>query len=493
MKKADYSDIEKILENGPLTSEDVLNKMEGFNKRQRLNRATKYKIIQQNGDISLGKNRRIYSLPDTPIDFSDFIKNDKLSYRLIELLNIKPVITYEEASKIIGAPIEKIVGDIHHKGERRSFLDIIKNLETLKIINVNEHHKIISLPTIKITDEIAKQLSITSIISNKILNDTLMLLSKIGIIGWDAFFIKSYSDREYFNGYYFNAVAYSYTYCDYYIDSNKRKKGRPCFIDVIIDREVKEFDIIGFKTRIQNVRGMYKEKTRVTGILIVKSLDNNSLRLARKIGLVIIHLKNFWGSSISLPESLDSLNDSKISTYISSLKDERLNNVKAALFNILVDNWLKNYGYLNTKISDTFKVDREECECDITYNTTDRKTVFIFEVKAYKKNKKIKLGSSKDDKDSIKRFFERTKSIVEKSIKDDVKVVPIFITTSNFEEDAKLYMDNQKKILNIFKQNEKGLFDALGGKLYIERNKLIQLLKDKNLTESAKIIKNELN
>jgi len=162
------------------------------------------------------------------------------------------------------------------------------------------------------------------------------------------------------------------------------------------------------------------------------------------------------------------------------------NNLKAELFNYSFALFLNSLYRNEAVINKVFKSEdgSQENECDV-FMRIDENMIIAFELKAYSESK-IKLGKSKDDSDSVKKFFEKTIPLIKSNYSI---VIPVFISLSGFENDAKEYMDNfKKKKIELQKMGNK--FPV---KLYYTGDELIRLnLKHNDIySKFRKLLKTE--
>lgn len=510
VEKNDLIIIEILEKKGPLTSSELVSELVEENgksdlSRQWILRATKRQAILKLDNISLPNNQSIYYLSNQQKILNNKIqksieKLDSISQRLLVALSDNSFLFLEEALKIVSAPIYKYLG-INYKETRRVFDDIVDYLEEkkmIKIVNKNdiENYYIQYHPKYLkqiINNQILEDRKRQLVVTKEILRDSIKILEKMSIVGWNSTYLTNLNnENDNFNNYYFNAIGYSYSYDNYYYDNDK-KKGMPVLMDIIIHREVEMYDVIGFDIRINNVKNKFRKNTirRIIPIFFVISINIEALKFCKKKGFLIINLKDLFGNNnIKTIKSILNISNISIDSfekYFELVKtDGRFNNVRGLLFNYMMAQMLSNHIGEKMRIGGKFSDGKEICECDIFFR--DQNYIFIFETKGYAKKTLVKLGESSDEKDSVKRFFERTKKIVNKS-EQYTTVVTIFITTSYFEEEAIEYMEKQKTQKNLLKQGNKALSSLLENKLYINRDTLLELCSDDKNREIKKILK----
>ncbi|MFW7418398.1 hypothetical protein [Vagococcus fluvialis] len=505
--------IDLLKKHGPLTSSELVSQLIEINKkadlsRQWLRRATQRRSILKIDNISLPHNQAIYFLPEqqkilnSKIDES-IEKYDKISQRLIAALTDNSFLFLEEALKIVAAPLFRNIG-VNYTEDRRIYIDVIDYLEEQKIIKVvnegNSENCYIQFHPNYIKQAInngalsdrKQQLNI----SKDILKDSISVLEKMSIVGWNSSYVTDVADitknDNHFNNYFFNAIGYSYSYDNYYYDKNNIKKGMPVLMDIIIHREVKMYDVISFHIRINNVKNKFKKdkKRRIVPILFVISIDKDAFEFCKRKGFLIINLTELFGNSNtktikSILSITTTENTKSFEEYFKLIQnDGRFNNVRGLLFNYMMAQMIANMVVEKVEIGKKFRnSNKESCECDILIPNSN--CIVIFETKGYAKKTLVKLGENKETKDSVKRFFERTRKIVQEE-KYMQNVVTIFITTSDFEEEAKEYMDRQKKQKNLLRDHHSVLSTLLDNKLYINRKTLLKICsssKNKDIKE----------
>ncbi|EME5381653.1 hypothetical protein QK085_002498, partial [Enterococcus faecium] len=322
-------------------------------------------------------------------------------------------------------------------------------------------------------------------LSKKILCDILGILERMGFLGWNSSRITNLNEStlDVFNNYYFDAIGFSYTYDNFYI-KNGNKKGMPVFLDILIYRQIKMFDVVGMKIAVDNVKNKFRnnDNRKITPIILVSSIENEALNFVRNAGIVVINIRDIIGNNnLDIIKNILQIKPrqmdlSSFEEYFRLFSlDGRFNNVRGTLFNYMVAQLLSKFVSNELRIGKEYKIEKDKhnkkCECDIVLETLN--TIFIFETKGYRKETRIKLGKDQEEKDSVKKFFERTRNIVREA-NYNKPVVPIFITSSSFDDEALEYLKKQKKIKNIFVRSAPwNIF--LDGELYIDRNRLALL------------------
>src|SRR5699024_5480206 len=143
-----------------------------------------------------------------------------------------------------------------------------------------------------------------------------------------------------------------------------------------------------------------------------------ALELARSRGIMIITLTEVFGTKVvealKTVRNIDitNLKPDKVRQVLGKLSDSgqdgKFGSLKGILFNFLISTVFSDYGFrpiIGKEYRHPEKKE-QECECDIVI--TDNENIIICEVKGRQKSNKIALGKSENEKDSVKRFFERT-------------------------------------------------------------------------------------
>ena len=341
--------------------------------------------------------------------------------------------------------------------------------------------------------------------TQELLVDLLKWLERMNFAGWNSSYITDENSiSKGYNGFYFDAFSYTFLWGLYRTNQKddlyepaREKAGSPIVIESILHRQAKRHDINGFITRVANINGPIKNKMnfKIIPICFVDSIEKDALELARARGIMIITLTEVFGTKVV--EALRSIRNidvtkidpnelTEILKKISDTgQDSKIGSLKGYVFNFLVSSIFEKFGH-KPLIGREYKDPDDEsikCECDIV--VTDEEHIIICEVKGWKKSKKVKLGESPSEKDSVKRFFERSYNIVRKST--GKKVWPIFITSADFTEEALEYLDKR----NNSKKSQTFLEDYnFPKKLYYNRKDLIKIFSNKEqYTEHRRILK----
>lgn len=430
---------------------------------------------------------------------------DKPIYRLLSILNSQKFLFEEEYLKILGVPINS-------KGEtRRTATQIIDSLLDVDIIddhyyedNYGDNHHVISLrknwlgANYKDVEEIDllrryNQLNLT----NLVLKDSISFFSYIGFIGWNSEKIFSIKDHDLFSNYYFDAYSASFIRGNFHYNDDNEKKGTTVLFSSTIYRQYTMYDFQAFKAALQNVESKYRKKTnvpKIIPIIICKSMQSDAFREAKVSGYIIVTLGTIFGKKIS--DNIDNIlstksadimkADPKVLESLAS-KDGAMNNLRGALFQYMIARILTSIVpnadlQIETKHKDPS--DKQKCcECDIIIaltNSDNDKDLFVFELKCFSDTKNVSLGKDQNEADSVKKFFEKTRTILKSEIGNrKQKVIPIFISSTNFQEDAIQYMDNQKNLKKILTMYP-SIRDLTEGNLYINRKRLIEIITSYN-------------
>jgi hypothetical protein len=335
--------------------------------------------------------------------------------------------------------------------------------------------------------------------------DLLDWLEKMNFVGWNSSYITDFDDYEKgYNGFYCDAISYCYLW-GLYRTNNKdelyepslEKAGSPVVIESILHRKTKRHDISGLINRVSNLYGPVKRDNnfKVIPICFVDSIESDAYELARARGIMVMMLRDVFGTKIveSLkairdvdPQNVDPIALAKILDNASETgQDGKFGSLKGYVFNFLIASVFSEYGHkprIGVKYEDTHS--NKKCECDIVVSV-DEEYIIACEVKGYNKGIEVQLGSTEDDKDTVKKFFERTCKIIQN--RTGKTVIPVFITSAGFSKDAVEYLEQ--------KNNSKKMKRILEGfnfpsSVYYDRDALIRLFSNKSMfTEHKRIIK----
>jgi hypothetical protein len=392
------------------------------------------------------------------------------------------------------------------QSKRKSVHEIFKDLKFLGIVeNISYHDQI---PVVVVSKNwfsrkedlsIAIRRRLKMISFNKGLNeDLLKWLESMNLIGWENSYVRDIQDYNIgYNGFYFDAIGYTYLWGLYRTDQKdqlfkpaRKKAGSPVLIESILHRNTKRHDITGFINRVNNYCGPLKPNNnlKVLPICFVNTMEKDAYNLARERGIIIMKLSDVFGTKLAEslqelqkinPEKVDPEKLSSILENISnSGRDGDFGNLKGYVFNFLVASIFNDAGF-KTSIGLHYS-DSEGRKCDIICEDVDE--IIACEVKGYDEGKEVKLGKNEREPDSVKKFFERTCSIIQKN--SGKKVIPIFITSGTFSKDAIDYLEkknNSRRIKPLLKHNfptsiyydRKALLEYLGNKRKFKEHKRV--------------------
>lgn len=341
--------------------------------------------------------------------------------------------------------------------------------------------------------------------TQELLVDLSKWLERMNLAGWNSSYITDKTlEKSGYNGFYFDAISYTYLWGLYRTSQKdelynpaKEKAGSPILIEAILHRETKRHDINGFITRVANVNGpiIHEKYYKIIPICFVDSIEKEALELARARGIMIITLTEVFGTKVvealKAVRNIDitKMKPDKVRQVLEKLSDAgqdgKFGSLKGTLFNFLLSSVFSDYGFrpvIGKKYSDPENKERE-CECDIVI--TDNENIIICEVKGRQKSSQIELGESENDKDSVKRFFERTYNIVKNN--EGKNVMPIFITSGDFTDNALQYLEKRNK----GKKTQAFLAEYnFPEKIYYNHNDLLEFFSNREkYTEHRKILK----
>jgi DNA-binding Lrp family transcriptional regulator len=522
-------------ENGPLLSNELINKLSitydisHATARTRIKRASDANVISVS-PVAFRNNSRLYFLK------KQSIKNkvteimtaiDSPESRVFNALAIeKGFLFWNEFCKITACSLNEMP---YQKSAER----VAQNLEALNIINIVNSDNL-NDKYIKFSPEYKQShFSSADLESRKrnlnlnisLLEELISWLERISMVGWNTGRVSDCGNLLDFNNYPFDAVGFSYILGLYRTDKkdslynpSMEKAGSPVLVDCIVHRATEVFDIAAFIKRIENVNGPINHNKnpyfKILPIFFVTFIKSDARDLAKQKGIIIIPIKEVFDNNIlevlekilKLPTediTLDPLEEILAIMKIVSPEengdaeqeknvfDGKFNNLKGIVFNFVVAYIFSELGYVQQKIGTIYKgylensTVEESCECDLTSGTRRADINIICEVKGYSSNRLVMLGENIEEKDSVKRFFERTHKIIQSTTHENrLFYIPVFITSSEFEQSAVEYMERRygKKIQNKIEL----LGSTFPEKLFYGKKDLIAL---SNKLESGKEIR----
>jgi len=511
-----YKDIcvDILNENGPLLGSELRKKLvdrceiKDGNARAVINRLKKSGDVLSTDPVKLKHKELIYYLSYHNLK----AKLKKVMPEHSETLNRVYQALVEEDGVMLWSEFAKASAGVVDTSQstRKSTMDIFNDLQSLGIVEELKDHEHIPVVVASKDWFNRKEDLLTTINRRKqklsftkgLTQDLLKWLESMNLIGWESSYTRDIQDYNVgYNGFYFDAVSYTYLWGLYRTDSRdelfepaREKAGSPVLIESILHRSTKRHDITGFISRVNNFRGPIKSEQnfKVIPICFVDNVEKDAYNLARERGILIMKLSDVFGTKLA--QSLQELQEidpekvdpQKLSNILDNAnksgRDGDFGNLKGYVFNFLVASIFNDAGY-KTSIGLKYKDSQERrCECDIVCEDVDE--IIACEVKGYDKGKEVKLGENEKEPDSVKKFFERTCSIIEK--KSGKTVIPVFITSGSFSEDAKSYLDkknNSKKMKPLLQRN-------FPSHVYYDREELLNYFsKKKKFREHKQVIK----
>lgn len=335
--------------------------------------------------------------------------------------------------------------------------------------------------------------------------DLLVWLEKMNFIGWNSSYLTSIDDYDTgYNGFYFDAVSYSFLWGLYRTNSRDelyepalQKAGSPVVVESILHRETKRHDITGLINRVSNLYGRTKPSInfKIIPICFVESIQKDAYDLARARGIMVMSLRDVFGTKLA--ESLKAIRDidpqnidpehlaSILNNAIDTGQDGKFGSLKGYVFNFLIASIFSEYGH-KPRIGEKYQdpITMKQCECDIVVEV-DNNSVIVCEVKGYNSHIEVQLGDTEEDSDSVKKFFEKTCRIVGNQL--GKTVIPVFITSAGFSEEAILYLKQKNESKKMKRLIEDYNFPS---SIYYDRKSLMKLFGNKEkFTEHKRVIK----
>lgn len=459
--------IKNLLLHQPLTSSKLLaaisenSHITKNNARVSLSRLSEKDYHISN--LSLMHNEHYFYLSDQlPMVINDLAKraDNEPVVRLIKaLLDLKFLFT-SEYLKLLGQPISEKKG---HKDAHKYIIQLHQD-RIIDIINADTIDEYICF-TPKIQKQLNQQIKKIQLESRRlsltmqenVVSDCLDRWKKEGILSWNytkQFRLNGLQIQNFhFKQHFFDAYGYCYIAGISMTDSKtKKKKPVPVVVEAMTYRTIKKIDIASFENSIKNINFTYK--TKVIPVLIYgKSMPHSVFTYAKRCGIALVSMMSIYNSDLPpLLTELSNYDFSNIDELSNEIKNiNNTNNLRGSLFNSTMAYFLMMcVGFSNVQINQIYSSDKISREIDVVVELNDQSIIIIFELKCYTKSK-IKLGCDEEEEDSVKKFFESTRSVAESHFlehdRKDKTIIPIFISLSGFEQDAIEYMENYKQLL----------------------------------------------
>ncbi|WP_070000517.1 hypothetical protein [Cellulosilyticum sp. I15G10I2] len=399
------------------------------------------------------------------------------------------------------------VKDNKHKTVEKIFNDMLR-LKLVKPIRKFNHDSFVIahegwVPLIN-TNEIKLEERLRDLAFGKqFTGELLRWIERMNIAGWNSTHVaKEDDDEKGINGYYWDAYGFSYLWGlyesknDSIFSPTEEKTGSLIVIESVLYREMRMYDVSGFIARISVLYGKLKTKNnfRIIPICFVQSIDEDALKAVRKRGIMIVSVTEVFGTKIAealkMVRILDPRNvDAEALAGILAAADQsghdgKFGSLKGYVFNFLIASIFSNQGYSSVKIGVKYDSNGDRCECDIVISVDDDYLI-VCETKGYNEGTLIELGDTDKEADTVKKFFEKTCTIVESET--GKKVLPLFITSGDFTEDALNYMSEiskRKKIIRLLQEKN------FPKSIYLNRGMLMDFFSNKQIyTEHKKVLK----
>jgi len=513
----DYGQICRYIlsEHGPLLGSELQHlliqraNVKANNARQIILRLRENKTLLCTEPVKFTKNQLLYFLPKQNINkkLLEVIPDHAQTFhRLYQALCEQDgFLLWSEFCKISSGVIDKETNQ-NKKSVYEIYLDM-RHLGLLQEIEVFNQTQIVIandkwVPRVDASYPKVYQRLRETAFNKQITGDLLKWLEKMNIAGYNATYLTEDEDWKGYNGYYWDAIAYSYLWGLY--KTNKRestlnpsedKTGSLILVESIIHREMKLYDLSGFISRVGVLQAklQVRDNFRIIPVCFVQSMEEEALKLARKRGIMIISVTEVFGSKLAetlkTVRNLDPRNiDAEALVKVleaadASGHDGKLGSLKGYVFNFLVTSIFNNFGF-SCKMGVKYDFSGEKCECDV-WISVDEEYLIVCEAKGYNEGNEVQLGEHENDKDTVKKFFERTCRIVSKA--SGKEVLPVFITSGSFSNEALEYLQkkNESKKIKRLMNNKN-----FPGSVYYDRNALFDLFANKQLySEHKKILK----
>lgn len=483
-----------LSKNGPLSSKNITSLLSNKLNQSKNNikvsiHRNRYKISNLGIKISnttFKHNEHIFYLKDNHDQLEKKIVKDygwSPAGRILKALFINSFLFSSEYYKISGRTSSsqkghKSVNSYINELVKDNILEVVNEGEVRQYIKFNENlNKKFHITIDK--NELEKRRSLLSF-QYSLVADIILKFRKMGIISWNmAKFYNPLKDNINdftFKNTFFDAFGFCFLNGISSINNKKEKVPVPLVINSIIYRTVNDFDIKSFEEATDNLNFSYNKKV-IRVLVYGKPLGKKLFKKAKYLGILLISADDILNGSLEHLLEIVQNKDLSIEKLeeISAKNIGFSNNVKADLFNYSIALYLRHINFQNVSINKKYKDNKKERECDIVVLDVENEICLLFELKAYK-NSKIKLGKNKDSPDSVKKFFESTAVLV--SIKTYYKVIPIFISSSGFEDDAINFMDKRKKDLRILKNSYSDDHKLFPQKNHYDGKELLKSIKN---------------
>lgn len=467
-----------LSEQGPLLGSELQEllidrtKVTPINARQIILRIKREKVLLTTDPVKFLRNQVLYFLPRQNIQkklrlvLPDHAKTfDRVYQALIEQ---EGFLQWAEFCKIAAGVVNRDQEpNYKHKAAQKIYEEMCALGLVNPILTYNNSRFVVAseewVPTSKPSDaNMAKRLRDLAF-TRQFTSNLLQWLERMNLAGWNSTKLTAEDDETGLNGFYWDAVGYCYIWGMYKTQKRgslfappEEKTGSLILIESVLHRVMKKYDVAGFISRVDVVYGKLniRDNFRIIPICFVQSIDEEALAIARKRGVMVISITEVFGAKIA--EALSKVRDldprnvdptalaEVLSLADNSGQDGKFGSLKGYVFNFLVASIFSNYG-MKPRLGKKYEHKGLRCECDIVISEDEY--LIVCETKGYNKGKLVKLGDTENEPDTVKKFFERTCRIVE--AQTGKKVLPVFITSGDFKEEAMKYLQDLSKAKKI--------------------------------------------
>lgn len=510
--------IQKILKScGPLLGNELIleliNKVNVTpnNARQIIYRVKKKGDILSTEPVKFMRNQVLYYLPNMnlKIKLREVLPDHSITINRIyqALVEQDGFLFWSEFLKVSAGVIDpsksnkklaiKIFNDLYELG----IVDKIHDFYGTKIVIASENW--VPNRKIGISDFYVREQNIS--FSKLMTKDLLEWLERINFVGWhSSHLICDDEHQNGYNGFFWDAIGYTYLWGLYRVNKDEdiynpeeEKAGSLVVIESILHREVLRHDINGYINRIANINGPIKNKAnfKIIPILFSESVEESAFKLARKKGIMVIGLNEVFGTKIvkalKTMRNIDPKNVD-LEGLLTVLKeseesgqDGKFGTLKGYVFNFMIAyvfNQFQMMPKVGIKYTDPTKPE-DKCECDIVAPYSED-VLIICEVKGRGTNTIIQLGDSITESDSVRKFFEKTCTIVSSCTRNTI--IPVFITSSSFSKEAIEYMEKRYSKKIAYELNARNFPKYI----YYDRDRLMELFgNDSKYSDLKRILR----
>lgn len=457
--------------------------------RKIISNLNKKGIITSSCPITFSNNNFAYATKNKKVNYKnleELIKKEKKQlYRAICLIKReKNILTYNELVKVAGCPISSV-------GKNVIVDDIISELLYFGIVQMAEYNGITFFISKKMSNVDLDKKILNLEKENKVLVILINWLKESNIINSDDI-VTFKGEKNYYkgiddSGLLWDAFFYTKTVG---LGSKTDDKKTIGVIDFLYASKYDWLDIEGFKSRVDILINSTKKENsnrKVLPIILADEITNAAKKIIKENNYICIDIKRIIGNNYEkivskyLELRKNDIYDIKEIDKICNLIGENANygNMKGTLFEYIIGDVLRKI-YIESGVNFEHAISINGREID--YRIETPKENIFFELKSYKKDCEIELGDE-SQKYTVNWSYKGTYKMFVDKYKNDPnnrKCKFCYITTSKFDTQA----------IEMLKKLNKGKCKPDKMDCYYDRDKLLDLLKEKDCKNEIRIIKN---